>query len=222
MASTNKLKSDVNSIIHTQKINVLVFGHKEFSQLIGTMTTLFSDTAEFHIIDAIVGSLNEVNSHIDAVKPDVIISAGSNAAYLQNNIKIPVVALPVTDVDIIAAISKAANVASNVKLITYDNHDPLVPILEKALNITIEHFTYATAKLAREQFYLLKADADTAIVGASLVCDLAVQNGIKSFMYYSAESCRKAIETAIATAKSSISQGFQGSMVNWIVAQDTI
>lgn len=222
VASSKTVKININHKFQTQRVKVLVFGHKEFSQLIGTMTALFADSAEFHIIDAIVGSINEVNGHIEKIRPDVIISAGSNAAYLKNNIKIPVVALPVTDADIIAATTKAAKVAHNVKLITYDNHDALVPVLEKALNITIEHHNYATAKLAREQFYLLEANGDSAIVGASLVCDLAVQNGMKSFMYYSAESCRTAIETAISNARTNNQQQLHGSLVDWLVSHENV
>ena len=139
-----------------QSIRILVFGHKEFSQLFGTMTTYFSSEAEFFIVDAIVGSINEASAHIERIKPDVVISAGSNAAYLQQNLSLPILSLPVTDADIIAAVSKAAKACSKIKLITYDTHASLVPLLEQALNIDVEHHTYSTAKQAREQFYLLK------------------------------------------------------------------
>ena len=222
VTNKNKVKSDMFSVNQTDRIKVLVFGHKEFSQLFGTMTAFYNDIADFHIIDAIVGSIIEVNKHIDEIQPDVVISAGSNAAYLQNNIKTPVIALPVSDADIIAATSKAAKACKKIKLITYDPHHSLVPLLETALNISIEHHTYATAKLAREQFYLLETDKDTAIVGASLVCDLAAQNGIKSFMYYSPQSCKDAIEAALSAAKVSVSQNIQGSFFSWLVSQESI
>ena len=122
MASKNRVKSSIYSLNHLNRIKVLVFGHKEFSQLFGTLIDAYSDIADFHIVDAIVGSIIEVNEHIQQIQPDVVISAGSNAAYLKTNIDTPVIALPVSDADIIAATSKAAKVCKKIKLITYDPH----------------------------------------------------------------------------------------------------
>lgn len=222
MASKNKVKSSILSLNQINRIKVLVFGHKEFSQLFGTLIDAYSDIADFHMVDAIVGSIIEVNEHIQQIQPDVVISAGSNAAYLKTNIDTPVIALPVSDADIIAATSKAAKVCKKIKLITYDPHYNLLPLLETALNVSIEHHTYATAKLAREQFYLLQTDDNTAVVGASLVCDLAAQNGIKSFMYYSRQSCKDAIEAAISIAKASYRQNIEGTLSSWLIAHQTI
>ncbi len=219
---TLKLKHNMRASVNHPHVRILVFGHKEFSQLFGTMTTYYQGKAVFHIVDAIVGSLNEVNQHVERLRPDVIISAGSNAAYLQSNLTLPVLSLPVTDSDVIRATTRAAKVARQIKLISYDRHDELIPLLEAALSVKEEHATYNTAKQAREQFYLLKASDDIVVVGASLICDLAAQNGIKSFMYYSAESCRQVIEQAIQIGKHSTRHRFDKALSDWAIQQSSV
>ena len=222
MSKAMSVKTKMLAEMNHHQIKILVFGHKEFSQLFGTMTTYYQTSAQFYIVDAIVGSISEVEIHIDKFNPDVVISAGSNAAYLKSNLNIPVLALPVTDADIITATTKAAKACSVVKLISYDSHDNLVPLLQKALDIRIDHHTYSTAKQARELFYLLENDNRTAIVGASLVCDLAAQNGFKSFMYYSAQSCRDIIEQAISIAQSNINKHLHQSFSHWVIKNDSV
>jgi propionate catabolism operon transcriptional regulator len=68
----------------SQPIRVLIFGHKEFSQLMTSVLPEFGEQAKFKLFDAIVGSVTEIDEHISSFLPDVIVSAGSNAAYLKS------------------------------------------------------------------------------------------------------------------------------------------
>ena len=182
-------------------LRILIFGHKEFSQLLSSVLPEFKDRAECRIVDAIVGTIDEATTHVKAFSPDLVISAGSNAAYLQSSLDVPVMSLPVTESDIISAISKAAKVSDELHLITYDNYSRLVSLLSETAKIRIYHHIYETADEARQMYHLAKVKENQAVVGASLVCGLAVQDKRKSFLIYSKESCRRLMNQAIEKAK---------------------
>ena len=94
-----------------QEVRILIFGHKEFSQLMTSVLPEFGVQAKFKLFDAIVGSVSEIDEHISSFLPDVIVSAGSNAAYLKSALDLPVVSLDCSVTDIISAVQRAAQVA---------------------------------------------------------------------------------------------------------------
>ena len=179
------------------KLRILIFGHKEFSQLVSSVLAEFSAEADCKIVDAIVGTIDEANAHVSVFSPDLVISAGSNAAYLEAALDVPVLSIAVTESDIISAVLKAAKVSNNIHLITYDNYTRLVDLLNKTGDLNISHSSYETAKEAKQAYYLAKVGVDEIVVGASLVCGLASQDNIKSFLIYSKESCRALLQEAV-------------------------
>lgn len=180
-----------------QKLRILIFGHKEFSQLVSSVLGEFSAEADCKIVDAIVGTIDEANAHVSVFSPDLVISAGSNAAYLEAALDVPVLSIAVTESDIISAVLKASKVANNIHLITYDNYSRLVGLLNNTGDLNISHSSYETAKEAKQAYYLAKVGADEIVVGASLVCGLASQDNVKSFLIYSKESCRTLLQEAV-------------------------
>lgn len=179
------------------KLRILIFGHKEFSQLLSSVLGEFSAEADCKIVDAIVGTIDEANAHVSVFSPDLVISAGSNAAYLEAALDVPVLSIAVTESDIISAVFKASKVANKIHLITYDNYTRLVGLLNNTGNLNISHSSYETAKEAKQAYYLAKVRTDEIVVGASLVCGLASQDNIKSFLIYSKESCRTLLQEAV-------------------------
>jgi propionate catabolism operon transcriptional regulator len=179
------------------KLRILIFGHKEFSQLLSSVLGEFSAEADCKIVDAIVGTIDEANAHVSVFSPDLVISAGSNAAYLEAALDVPVLSIAVTESDIISAVLKASKVANKIHLITYDNYTRLVGLLNNTGNLNISHSSYETAKEAKQAYYLAKVRTDEIVVGASLVCGLASQDNIKSFLIYSKESCRTLLQEAV-------------------------
>lgn len=202
-----------------ERVRILVFGHKEFSQLMTSVMPEFSDKAHFHIIDTIVGSVNEVEKHIEAFKPDAIVSAGGNAAYLKSTLEIPVLSLDISAGDIISAVTKASRISNQIVLINFAEASPVVPILEKALSISIQEEIYTTSDQARELFQLTRQQNDIAYIGASLVCGLAAQNNIPAFLIYSAQSCIKTLTDAISAARQHILTQQESALTDWIIHQ---
>jgi propionate catabolism operon transcriptional regulator len=203
----------------SQAVRILIFGHKEFSQLMTSVLPEFGEHAKFKLFDAIVGSVSEIDQHISSFLPDVIVSAGSNAAYLKSALDLPVVSLDCSVTDIILAVQRAAQVARKIVMINFSEASPVVPLLEAALNISVQEEIYTTPEQARELFQLTRQQSNIAYVGASLVCGLATQHGLPSFLLYSADSCRKTISSAIQIAKEQVATNQGVALTNWLLKQ---
>jgi propionate catabolism operon transcriptional regulator len=200
----------------TSKVRILIFGHKEFSQLLSSVLTGMEEHAECRIIDAIVGTIDEANKHVSLFSPDVVISAGSNAAYLKTALNVPVLSIPVTESDIICAILKASTVNKDVHVITFDDYSSLVELLNQNTSINIKHSKYETAQEAKQIYQLSKLSPNNVVVGASLVCGLASQNNIKSFLIYSKESCKAILKEAIEIGSKQKEQVHSKAIHRWL------
>ncbi|MFT6085106.1 MAG: propionate catabolism operon transcriptional regulator [Glaciecola sp.] len=200
----------------TNKIRVLIFGHKEFSQLLSSVLTDMEDHAECRIVDAIVGTIDEANKHVSLFNPDVVISAGSNASYLKKALSVPVLSIPVTESDIVSAILKASTVNKDVHVITFDDYSGLAELLNQNTSINIKHSKYETAEEAKQIYQLSKLSSDNVVVGASLVCGLASQDNIKSFLIYSKESCRTILKEAITIGRKQKEQIHSRAIHRWL------
>ncbi len=205
--------------VKPQQVRVLIFGHKEFSQLMTSVLPEFSDKAIFKILDTIVGNMSDLNQYIDSFNPDVIVSAGANAAYLKSALDLPVVSLDCTVNDIIQAVTRAAQVAQNIVMINFAQSSPVIPLLESALNVSIQEKIYTTPAQARELFQLTRQQENIAYVGASLVCGLADQHAIPAFLLYSTESCRETITCAIEAANEHIESNQSSALTDWLLQQ---
>ncbi|MDO6692000.1 sigma 54-interacting transcriptional regulator [Aliiglaciecola sp. 3_MG-2023] len=188
-------------IKQSQKIRILIFGHKEFSQLVSSVLEEFEDHAECKVVDAIIGTIHEANTHIHIFKPDLVISAGSNSAYLKTTLDVPVMSIPVTESDIVSAILKASKVSQDIHLITYDDYSSLVKLLNQSSSVNITFHQYETAEDAKQMYQLAHLSSSNVVVGASLVCGLAFQDNIKSFLIYSKESCRTVLKEAVVLGR---------------------
>jgi propionate catabolism operon transcriptional regulator len=202
-----------------QPVRILIFGHKEFSQLMTSVLPEFAEQAKFRLFDAIVGSVSEIDEHRRSFSPDGIVSAGSNAAYLKSALDLPVISLDCSVTDIISAVQRAAQVARKIVLINFAEASPVVPVLEAALNVTVQEEIYTTPEQARELFQLTRQQPNIAYVGASLVCGLATQQGLPSFLLYSADSCRQTIISAIHIAKQQLATHQSAALTNWLLKQ---
>lgn len=200
-------------------VKVLIFGYKEFSQLMSSILPQYSERAQFRIFDAIVGSVTEIQQHIDDYQPDVIVSAGSNASYLSSALTLPVASLQTTEADLVSAITRAAKVSDHIVLIHFDGPSACVPLLRENLGVSITEHNYRTADEAREWFHMHRNDPDVVFVGASLVCGLAAQYQLPSFLQYSVASCEATLKAALQKADEYRHQREQRALTQWLLTQ---
>ncbi|KFI05627.1 propionate catabolism operon regulatory protein PrpR [Massilia sp. BSC265] len=132
---------------------------------------------------------------------DVVIAAGSNAAYLKGRISVPVVVAKASGFDVMQALARARRVSNRIGVITYQ--EPLRELAEFAdtFGIAIAQYTYVTEEDARASINALKASGIEVIVGAGLITDLAEEAGLTGVFLYSAASIRQAFDDALEMAR---------------------
>lgn len=132
---------------------------------------------------------------------DVVIAAGSNAAYLKGRISVPVVVAKASGFDVMQALARARRVSHRIGVVTYQ--EPLRELADFAatFGIDIAQRTYATKEDARAGIKELKAAGIEVIVGAGLINDLAEEAGLTGVFLYSAASIRQAFDDALEMAR---------------------
>jgi propionate catabolism operon transcriptional regulator len=132
---------------------------------------------------------------------DVVIAAGSNAAYLKGRVSVPVVIAKASGFDVMQALARARRVSDKIGVITYQEQLPQLAEFSATFGVPIEQRTYVTEEDARAQINDLKAAGMRAIVGAGLITDLAEEAGLTGVFVYSATSIRQAFDDALEMAR---------------------
>jgi propionate catabolism operon transcriptional regulator len=132
---------------------------------------------------------------------DVVIAAGSNAAYLKGRVSVPVVVAKASGSDVMQALARARRMSSRVAVISYQQPMPELAEFAATFGLVIEQRTYVTEEDARAAIEDLKAAGTEVIVGAGLITDLAEEAGLKAVFVYSAASIRQAFDDALEMAR---------------------
>ena len=131
---------------------------------------------------------------------DVVIAAGSNAAYLKGRVSVPVVVAKASGFDVMQALVRARRVSSRIGVISYQLPLPELAEFASTFGVDIAQRTYVTEEDARASINELKAAGVEVIVGAGLITDLAEEAGLTGVFLYSAASIRQAIDDALELA----------------------
>jgi transcriptional regulator, propionate catabolism operon regulatory protein len=131
---------------------------------------------------------------------DVIVAAGSNAAYLKGRVPVPVAVAKASGFDLMQALARARRISSRVAVITYQELPELAEF-NATFGVSIEQRTYVTEGDARAAINDLKAAGVEAIVGAGLITSLAEEAGLAAVFLYSAASIRQAFDDALEMAR---------------------
>jgi len=190
----------------SNRARILLIGYRKFSELINSVLSEYEDDAEIVIVESVASGSVDYHALVKEHKPDVIASAGSNAAYLQNTLKIPVIAQPVTDADIVDAVARAKRIGERVSVFTYaaksSPESRLFKALPSLLGESLHHETYATTDEAAENLLALAAvNAADVVVGPSYICELASRRGLPTVLIYSRESARNMLDEALRQAR---------------------
>ena len=97
---------------------VLIVGYRKFGQLMNAVADEFRERADIRIVEHLMGGDEPSGSVLGQEGVDVVISAGANAAWLAATLTVPVVALEISDADIVEAIAKASEFARRILLLT--------------------------------------------------------------------------------------------------------
>ena len=142
-----------------------------------------------------------IRERIATERCDVIIAAGSNAAYLKGRVSVPVVIAKASGFDVMQALARARRVSDRIGVITYQEQLPQLSEFAATFGLDVAQRTYVTEEDARAQVNDLKARGIEAIVGAGLITDLAEEAGMTGVFVYSAASIRQAFDDALEMAR---------------------
>jgi propionate catabolism operon transcriptional regulator len=132
---------------------------------------------------------------------DVVIAAGSNAAYLRGRVSVPVVVAQASGFDVMQALARARRMSSRIGVIQYQKPLPELAEFAATFGLAVEQRTYVTEEDARAAIEELNAAGIEVIVGAGLITDLAEEAGLKAVFVYSAASIRRAFDDALEMAR---------------------
>ena len=132
---------------------------------------------------------------------DVVIAAGSNAAWLKGRVSVPVVAAKASGFDVLKALARARRVSHRIGVISYQAPLPELPDFAATFGLDLAQRTYVTREDARAAVHELKAAGIAVIVGAGLITDLAEEAGLTGVFLYSAASIRQAFDDALELAR---------------------
>ncbi len=136
---------------------------------------------------------------------DVVIAAGSNAAWLKSRVSVPVVAARASGFDVLQALTRARKLAGNapgaIGVVSYSALLPELAEFAAGFGLDLVQRSYVTQEDARAAVDELKALGVAVIVGAGSVTDLAEEAGLRAVFLYSAASIRQAFDDALELAR---------------------
>ncbi|MES3025891.1 MAG: propionate catabolism operon regulatory protein PrpR [Pseudomonadota bacterium] len=176
---------------------------------VSRLSDLFRDiTLEYDHVAAIEpiklgfdDAARHIRERMASERCDVVIAAGSNAAYLKGRVSVPVVIAKASGFDVMQALARARRVSQRIGVVTYQERLPELAEFCATFGFAIAQRTYVTEEDARAQVNDLKAEGIEAIVGAGLITDLAEEAGLTGVFVYSAASIRQAFNDALEMAR---------------------
>jgi propionate catabolism operon transcriptional regulator len=150
-------------------------------------------------------AVQEIENSGDA-RPDVVVAAGSNGAYLKARIGVPVVLVNPTGFDVMHALARARREGERVGLVMHGETPAEVTRFFRAFGAAIECASYASAEDAESRVLDLRDRGVQAIVGPGLITELAEKAGMKSVFLYSRASVQGAFETALEVARATLGE----------------
>ncbi|MFP5394004.1 MAG: propionate catabolism operon regulatory protein PrpR, partial [Gammaproteobacteria bacterium] len=146
-------------------------------------------------------AVRHIRERVTSERCDVVIAAGSNAAYLRGRVTAPLVTAKSSGYDMLQALARARSISGRIGVVTYQRTHAELDDFTAAFDVPIEQRTYVTQDDARAQVQALKAAGIEVIVGAGLIADLAEEAGLKAVFIYSAASIRQAFDDALEMAR---------------------
>jgi propionate catabolism operon transcriptional regulator len=172
------------------------------SRLVHDVTPEFDARARIETIHlGFEDAARELRRRLEREPCDVIVAAGSNAAYLKGRIGKPLVLIRPSGFDLMQALSRARRVSPRIGVITHQAELPAFAEFQNSFKLKIEQRAFVTKEDARSCVAELVAQGIDVIVGTGMVADLAEEAGVTGMLMYSAESVRQAFESAIDLAR---------------------
>ncbi len=150
---------------------------------------------------------------------DVIVAAGSNGAYLRQQLDIPVILVKVGGFDVMGALGRARAISPRLALVTYGDLAPEMESFNQQFGLGVLRRNYTNEDEARACVLALRAQGIEVVAAPGLVCDLAQEAGMQAVFLYSPDAVREALDDAIEVARVSRIELAKRERLNTILGQ---
>ncbi|EOA03263.1 propionate catabolism operon regulatory protein PrpR [Herbaspirillum frisingense GSF30] len=199
---------------HADKPVIWTASVSRLSELFRDITLEFDALADIEPIHlGFDEAVREIRERLATQRCDVVISAGSNGAYLKSRLPVPVVVARASGFDVMQALARARQITTRIGLVSYQEEMPALAEFQQMFGLDIAQRTYATEEDARAVVNELKAGGIEAVVGAGLITDLAEEAGMHGIFLYSSATVRQAFEDALELARLTQLESTRGALL---------
>ncbi|ASW02899.1 propionate catabolism operon regulatory protein PrpR [Paraburkholderia aromaticivorans] len=174
----------------------------------------------FSVREGYGAAVAALQAYVDAGSVDVVLAAGSNGAYLRDNLNVPVVMVKVNGFDVLSAITRATTTWPNAQigLVLHETISHELADLSAWLKVGLKQRAYRSIDEVRLAVDSLAAEGCSVIIGPGMACDFAQQAGLASVFLYSLGAVEEAFERSVELARVSRQKESKRVRLNTIVA----
>ncbi|ACD19762.1 propionate catabolism operon regulatory protein PrpR [Paraburkholderia phytofirmans] len=174
----------------------------------------------FSVREGYGAAVTALQAYVDAGSVDVVLAAGSNGAYLRDNLNVPVVMVKVNGFDVLSAITRATTTWPNAQigLVLHETISHELADLSAWLKVSLKQRAYRSVDEVRLAVDSLAAEGCSVIIGPGMACDFAQQAGLASVFLYSLGAVEEAFERSVELARVSRQKESKRVRLNTIVA----
>jgi len=186
-----------------------------------TVAPRYTDRARFYSVREGYGAaVTALQSYVESGAVDVVLAAGSNGAYLRENLDVPVVTVKVNGFDVLSAITRATTTWPDqpLGLVLHETVSRELDDLGQLLKIELRQRAYRSADEVQAAVDTLAAQGCKVIIGPGMACDLAQQAGLEHVFLYSLGAVEEAFERSVELARVSREKEAKRMRLNTIVA----
>jgi propionate catabolism operon transcriptional regulator len=166
--------------------------------------------------DAAVARLRELEA-MAAV--DVLVSAGSNGAYLRRLVRSPIALVHVNGFDVLRALARAGAHGRRIAIMTYEDIEHALDDLRQLTHLDLTLRRYSRPDEAEATMRELIDAGHRVFVGPSLITGFAERFGVHAEFIYSESSVRKALDDAIGLATLSFEEQWRRSQLETVLGR---
>jgi propionate catabolism operon transcriptional regulator len=165
-------------------------------------------------------AVEALQAYVDAGSVDVVLAAGSNGAYLRDNLSVPVVMVKVNGFDVLSAITRATTMrpGAQIGLVLHETISHELADLSAWLKVALKQRAYRSIDEVRLAVDNLAAEGCSVIIGPGMACDFAQRAGLDSVFLYSLGAVEEAFERSVELARVSRQKESKRVRLNTIVA----
>lgn len=186
-----------------------------------TVAPRYTDRARFYSVREGYGAaVTALQSYVESGAVDVVLAAGSNGAYLRENLAVPVVTVKVNGFDVLSAITRATTTWPDqpLGLVLHETVSRELDDLGQLLRIQIRQRAYRSVDEVQDAVDTLAAQGCKVIIGPGMACDFAQEAGLEHVFLYSLGAVEEAFERSVELARVSREKESKRMRLNTIVA----